>query len=307
MSKRMSDKIEVRENCVKMQRREGGKEIILSKPAFISLTVGGGLTFASVRTSRGATFSPSSHFFHPPFSPVSAPNAEWPITTPAYPPEPLATAASDPLLWLQLLCIHAACSALEEFLTRPWIRLVAPHSLFLFARLDTNGDIRWTLIRVTSLPGMVTELLPQAQSRAVRTTKSGFMSYFVCYLLVMIHKKKKTSAGIWKLAEKWASTLWPNWLEDIIRKNQKIVGGKEVGGIKMTKTTATKQQVQKHYRVAIVSLTQTKQTTWVLGETLTCACAPCLCGGWKANRMMPQNSSEALCFLLNYTFCHSFI
>lgn len=85
MSERMSDKIEVRENCVKMQRRGGGKdrgkEIILSKPAFISLTVGGGLRFASVRTSRGATFSPSCHFFHPLFSSVSARNAEWPAPT----------------------------------------------------------------------------------------------------------------------------------------------------------------------------------------------------------------------------------
>lgn len=138
MSERMSDKIEVHENCVKMQKggggKERGKEIILSKPAFISLTVGGGLRFASVRASRDATFSPSSHFFHPLFSSVSPTNAEWPTRPPPYAPKPLATAASDPLLWLQLLCIHAGCSVLKEFLTRPWIRLVAPHSLFLSYR-----------------------------------------------------------------------------------------------------------------------------------------------------------------------------
>lgn len=63
----MSDKIEVLENCVKMQRLVGGKErgkkIILSKPAFILLTE----MPASVCTSWGATFSPSSHFFPSPF------------------------------------------------------------------------------------------------------------------------------------------------------------------------------------------------------------------------------------------------
>lgn len=87
----MSDKIEVRENCVKMQRRGGGKErgkeIILSKPAFISLTVGGGggggERLASVRTSRGATFSPSPHFFHPP-SPPSRPQM---LSDPPPPPQ----------------------------------------------------------------------------------------------------------------------------------------------------------------------------------------------------------------------------
>lgn len=168
MSERMSDKIEVRENCVKMQRRGGGKErgkeIILSKPAFISLTVGGGLRFASVRTSRGATFSPSPHFFHPLFSSISPPNAEWPPPTPTLKsPSPLLhqTHFYD----CSLLCIHAGCSALKEFLTRPWIRLVAPHSLFLSARLDTSDDIRWTLIHVTFLPGTVTQLLPLTRSR----------------------------------------------------------------------------------------------------------------------------------------------
>lgn len=95
MSERMSDKIEVRENCVKMQRRGGGKErgkeIILSKPAFISLTVGGGLRFASVRTSRGATFSPSFPFFSPPHPPLSRPQMQSDPLPPLHqPPKPFA-------------------------------------------------------------------------------------------------------------------------------------------------------------------------------------------------------------------------
>lgn len=193
MSERMSDKIEVCENCVKMQRRGGGKEkgkeIILSKPAFISLTVGGGLRFASVRTSRGATFSPPFHFFHPLFSSVSSPYAEWPTPTPPPPSKAPRHHYIRPTFMTAAALHSHHRSALKEFLTRPWIRLVAPHSLFLFARLDTNGDIKWALIHVTSLPGTVTQPLPQASSRVGRTAEGCFIFNFACYSLPMMCRK----------------------------------------------------------------------------------------------------------------------
>lgn len=92
----MSDKIEVRENCVKMQRRGGGKErgkeIILSKPAFISLTVRGrgGVKDSLLSALHGVPLSPHlPTFFTPPapFSSLSPLTAVSPLPPPL-PPTP---------------------------------------------------------------------------------------------------------------------------------------------------------------------------------------------------------------------------
>lgn len=76
-----------------------------------------------------------------PFLPSLIPKAEW---QPFIPHQThFMTAAALHSCWM--VC-------LKDFLTRPWIRLLASHSLFLSAWLDSDADIKWTLIQSPSHP-----------------------------------------------------------------------------------------------------------------------------------------------------------
>lgn len=158
-----SDQIEARKNCrsqrgEKMRRgEERWNEIILSKSPFISLSVAGAARLCPARyfpSSRGATF----FLFSPFLPPTPAPSSPLPLPlllpSLSHPQSGVTAIFSHirPTLWLRPLCIHAGCSALKDFLTRPWIRLVASHSLFLSAWLDSDADIKWTLIQIPSQP-----------------------------------------------------------------------------------------------------------------------------------------------------------
>lgn len=62
---------------------------------------------------------------------------------------------------------------LKGFLTRPWIRLAASHSLFLSAWLDSDADIKWTLMQSPSHPTHTTACLPLCvASKAAETASS---------------------------------------------------------------------------------------------------------------------------------------
>lgn len=149
---RRSDKMEVHKNFVNSKRKKEKRwtEIILSKSPFISLSVAERFSFV-----RWATFwlhgVPLSLYSLPlefssyspslPFVPALLPKAEW---QPFIPHQThFMTAADLHSCWI-------GCP--KDFLTRPWIRLLASHSLFLSAWLDSDVDIKWTLIKRPSRP-----------------------------------------------------------------------------------------------------------------------------------------------------------
>lgn len=123
--------------------------------------------------SRGATFSlfPSLFFssffmFHSLslafFSPSLIPKAEW---------QPFISHQTH---FMSAAALHSCWTVcLKGFLTRPWIRLVASHSLFLFAWLDSDDDIKWTLMQSPSHPTHMTTCLPFCVvSKAAKTASS---------------------------------------------------------------------------------------------------------------------------------------
>lgn len=115
-------------------------------------------------TSRGATlslfFSSSrslSFFLSLSFSfsrgslpcPLSSQKAEW---------QPFI---SHQIHFMTAAILHSCRTVcLKGSLTRPWIRLVASHSLFLFAWLDSDADIKWTLMQSPTRPTHTTTCLP---------------------------------------------------------------------------------------------------------------------------------------------------
>lgn len=123
-------------------------------------------------TSRGATFSlfPSLFFssFPPlalpslPFSPSLIPKAEWQPFT------------SHQTHFMTAAALHSCWTVcLKGFLTRPWIRLVASHSLFLSARLDSDADIKWTQMQSPTRRTHTTTCLPFCgASEAAKTASS---------------------------------------------------------------------------------------------------------------------------------------
>lgn len=100
-------------------------------------------------------------FLHPP-SPSLILQAEW---------QPFISHQTHFMTAAALHSCWTVC--LKGFLTRPWIRLAGSHSLFLSARLDSDADIKWTLMQSPTHPTHATTCLPFcAASKAAKTTSS---------------------------------------------------------------------------------------------------------------------------------------
>lgn len=126
-------------------------------------------------TSRGATLPlfPSRFFssfsFHPlslsllaVSCPLSSQKTEW---------QPFISHQTHFMTAAALHSCRTVC--LKGFLTRPWIRLAASHSLFLSAWLDSDADIKWTLMQSPSHPTHTTACLPLCvASKAAETASS---------------------------------------------------------------------------------------------------------------------------------------
>lgn len=98
-----------------------------------------GCHFLSILFSFILLFFPPLSLPPLPFLPSLIPKAEW---QPFIPHQThFMTAAALHSCWM--VC-------LKDFLTRPWIRLLASTSLFLSAWLDSDADIKWTLIQSPS-------------------------------------------------------------------------------------------------------------------------------------------------------------
>lgn len=161
--------MQVHENCVnaggvKEKRKERWKEIILSKIPFHLRQC------CRKRTDRAEpiflNFSLNSSLFCLAFFPYLPPLSFWPSLILKVEWKPFI---SHQTRFMTAAALHSCWMVcLKGFLTRPWIRLVASHSLFLSAWLDSDADISWTLTQSPDHPTH-TRLLFCAASKAAKT------------------------------------------------------------------------------------------------------------------------------------------
>lgn len=127
--------------------------MMLSNSPFIFVSVAE--RFVSVRNTiffsfTGGHFLSNASLFFSCFLSVPSSLSFWPSLIPKVEWKPFI---SHQTRFMTAAALHSCWMVcLKGFLTRPWIRLVASHSLFLSAWLDSDADISWTLMHSPDHP-----------------------------------------------------------------------------------------------------------------------------------------------------------